>query len=49
MSFDDELESFRAFVRLYPNYPVLLVDTYDTIDSGVPNAIRAFREMPKRT
>ncbi len=45
MSFDDELDSFRAFVRLYPNDPVLLVDTYDTIDSGVPNAIRVFNEM----
>ena len=45
MSFDEELDAFRAFVRLYPNDPVLLVDTYDTIESGVPNAIRAFREM----
>ncbi len=45
MSFDDELEAFRAFARHYPERCVLLVDTYDTIGSGVPNAIRVFREM----
>lgn len=45
MSFPSELEAFRAFARNYPRRCVLLVDTYDTIESGVPNAIRVFREM----
>jgi len=45
MSFENELDAFRAFTKLYPQNPILLVDTYDTIDSGVPNAIRVFREM----
>jgi len=45
MSFPDELEAFRAFARSYPQRLVLLVDTYDTIASGVPNAIRAFQEL----
>ncbi|HNR33962.1 MAG TPA: nicotinate phosphoribosyltransferase [Candidatus Hydrogenedentes bacterium] len=45
MSFPSELEAFRAFARHYPGRLVLLVDTYDTIASGVPNAIRVFREL----
>jgi len=45
MSFPSELESFRAFVRHYPKEPILLVDTYDTLGSGVPNAITVFKEM----
>ncbi len=45
MSFDSELEAFRAFARHYPDRCVLLVDTYDTVKSGVPNAIKVFREM----
>ncbi len=45
MSFENELDAFRAFTKLYPQNPILLVDTYDTIESGVPNAIRVFREM----
>ncbi len=45
MSFKNELEAFRAFARIYPNRCVLLVDTYDTLDSGVPNAIQTYREM----
>ncbi len=45
MSFPSELESFRAFVRHYPKQPILLVDTYDTLASGVPNAITVFKEM----
>lgn len=44
MSFPSELEAFRSFLRLYPG-GVLLVDTYNTIESGVPNAIRAFNEL----
>lgn len=45
MSFDSELEAFRAFARRYPERCVLLVDTYDTVKSGVPNAIQVFKEM----
>lgn len=45
MSFDSELEAFRAFAQHYPERCVLLVDTYDTVTSGVPNAIRVFQEM----
>jgi nicotinate phosphoribosyltransferase len=45
MSFDSELEAFRSFARLYPKRCVLLVDTYDTIESGVRNAITVFNEM----
>lgn len=45
MSYPSELEAFRAFARLYPEKCVLLVDTYDTVNSGVPNAIRVFKEM----
>mgnify|MGYP005859949337 CR=1 FL=1 len=44
MSFPSELEAFRAYVTAYPDAPTLLVDTYDTLESGVPNAIRAFQE-----
>ncbi|MBI4558454.1 MAG: nicotinate phosphoribosyltransferase [Candidatus Hydrogenedentes bacterium] len=45
MSFPSELEAFRAFARIYPERCVLLVDTYDTIESGVPNAITVYQEM----
>lgn len=45
MSFENELEAFRAFARQYPKRCVLLVDTYDTVASGIPNAIRVFKEM----
>jgi nicotinate phosphoribosyltransferase len=45
MSFPDELTAFRAYAKLYPNACILLVDTYDVLESGVPNAIRVFREM----
>jgi nicotinate phosphoribosyltransferase len=45
MSFPSELEAFRAFARHYPERCVLLVDTYDTIESGVPNAITVFKEL----
>ncbi len=43
--FDTELESFKAFCELYPNNATLLVDTYNTLKSGVPNAIKAFKEV----
>ena len=45
MSFEDELTAFRKYAELYPNNVTLLVDTYDTLRSGVPNAIRVFKEM----
>jgi len=45
MSFDDELTSFRKYAELYPHNTTLLVDTYDTLRSGVPNAIKVFQEL----
>lgn len=45
MSFPDEYSAFKAYANLYPNACCLLVDTYDTLKSGVPNAIRIFQEM----
>lgn len=45
MSFSDELTAFRTYARLYPSACILLVDTYDTLGSGVPHAIKVFREM----
>jgi len=45
MSFPTELEAFRFYAELYPMACTLLVDTYDTLKSGVPNAIKVFREM----
>jgi len=46
-SFDNELEAFRAFAKIHPENTVLLVDTYDTLKTGVPNAIRVAKEMEK--
>ncbi len=43
--FDTEYEAFRTYCELYPNNATLLVDTYNTLKSGVPNAIRAFKEV----
>ncbi|MDY6335264.1 MAG: nicotinate phosphoribosyltransferase, partial [Lachnospiraceae bacterium] len=48
MSFDDELEAFKAYADLFPNACTLLVDTYDTLKSGVPNAIRTFDYMKEK-
>ena len=45
MSFSDEYTAFKAYAKLYPNACILLVDTYDVLNSGVPNAIRVFKEM----
>ena len=45
MSFEDEITSFREYAKLYPNNTTLLVDTYDTLRSGVPNAIKVFSEL----
>ncbi len=44
MSFEDELTAFRTYADCYPD-PVLLVDTYDTLTSGLPNALRVFEEL----
>lgn len=44
MSFPDEYTAFKAYADLYPDNCTLLVDTYDTLKSGVPNAIRVFQE-----
>jgi len=45
MSFPDEYTAFRHYAELYPNACILLIDTYDTIRSGLKNAIRVFTEM----
>ena len=45
MSFPDEYTAFKTYADLYPSACILLVDTYDTLKSGVPNAIRVFEEM----
>ncbi len=45
MSFPDELTAFREYARLYPDACTLLVDTYDTLKSGIPNAIKVFSEL----
>ena len=45
MSFPDELTAFRTYAKLYPSACILLVDTYDTLKSGVPHAIQVFKEM----
>ena len=43
--FDTEYEAFRTYCELYPNAATLLVDTYNVLESGVPNAIKAFKEV----
>ena len=48
MSFDDELTAFRAYAQVYPESCLLLVDTYDTLRSGVPNALTVFKELRER-
>ena len=45
MSFKDEYTAFKTYASMYPDNCTLLVDTYDTLKSGVPNAIRVFREF----
>jgi nicotinate phosphoribosyltransferase len=45
MSFPDELTAFRNYAKEFPDACILLVDTYDTLRSGVPNAIKVFTEM----
>ncbi len=43
--FDTEYEAFEAYCKLYPNNATLLVDTYDVLKSGIPNAIKAFKNV----
>jgi nicotinate phosphoribosyltransferase len=43
--FDDEYTAFKTYCEIYPNNAVLLIDTYNVLESGLPNAIRAFREV----
>ena len=45
--FDSEYEAFKTYCELYPENPTLLVDTYNTLHSGIPNAIRVFNEVLK--
>jgi nicotinate phosphoribosyltransferase len=45
MAFPDELASFRAYARVFPDSSILLVDTYDTLRSGIPNAVTVAREL----
>lgn len=47
-SYDDELTAFRDFANVHPDDCVLLVDTYDTLKSGIPNAIKVGKEMEAR-
>lgn len=48
MSFPTELEAFRAYAEIFPTSCMLLVDTYDTLRSGVPNAIKVFDELKSK-
>ncbi len=48
MSFPTELDSFRAYAAIFPDTCLLLVDTYDTLRSGVPNAITVFKELREK-
>ena len=45
MGYDSEYQAFKAYAESYPDNCLLLVDTYDTLKSGVPNAIRVFKEL----
>lgn len=45
MSFPTEYDAFEAYAKVYPDSCLLLVDTYDTLKSGVPNAIRVFKKL----
>ncbi|MBR1867987.1 MAG: nicotinate phosphoribosyltransferase [Clostridia bacterium] len=48
MNFPSEYEAFKAYAEVYPNGVLLLVDTYDTLKSGIPNAIKVFDEVVKK-
>ncbi len=47
MMFDSELDAFKAYARAYPDDCTLLIDTYDTLKEGIPNAIKTFDEVLK--
>ncbi|MBO5926862.1 MAG: nicotinate phosphoribosyltransferase [Clostridia bacterium] len=49
MSFPTEYEAFKAYSEIYPDATLLLVDTYDTLKSGIPNAIRVFNELKAKS
>ncbi|MGK7346410.1 MAG: nicotinate phosphoribosyltransferase [Candidatus Nitrospinota bacterium M3_3B_026] len=46
-AFENEIDAFRAFARVYPDNTILLVDTYDTLKSGMPSAIKVAKEMER--
>ncbi len=48
MSFASEIDAFRAYANIFPDTCLLLVDTYDTLKSGVPNAIKVFEELQRK-
>lgn len=48
MDFPSEIDAFRAYAEVYPDGAMFLVDTYDTLKSGVPNAIKVFDEIVKK-
>lgn len=48
MSFKTEIEAFRAYAEVFPDTCLLLVDTYNTLKSGVPNAIKVFKELREK-
>lgn len=43
--FDSEYEAFKTYCQTYPNRPTLLIDTYNVLESGLPNAIKVFKEL----
>lgn len=45
MAFENEIEAFRAYSKVFPDDTILLVDTYDTLQSGIPNALTVAREL----
>lgn len=47
--FDSEYEAFKEYTRLYPDNATLLVDTYNVLKSGVPNAIKVFKELKPKS
>ncbi|OEF99754.1 nicotinate phosphoribosyltransferase [Vulcanibacillus modesticaldus] len=47
-SYSSELEAFLAYAEIFPNNAILLVDTYDTLNSGIPNAIKTFKIMKEK-
>ncbi len=48
MNFPDEYTAFKAYAEVYPDNALLLVDTYDVIKQGVPNAIKVFKELKEK-